>query len=248
MSSFPDHFSRSAASYAAHRPTYPQSLYEWLANAVKGHERVWDCGTGNGQAAVALTSYYSEVVATDPSHAQLLNAVRHDRIRYAVMTAEAAALASQSVDLITVAQALHWFELPRFYQEARRILAPGGSLAVWTYNLISVTPEIDALIRAFYRVTLGGYWPKERALVEVGYSGLNFPFDEQKTPTFEMERNWTLQQFSGYLETWSAVSSYRDANGESPVGRFVAGLRQAWGEDDTARRVTWPIELRLGTV
>jgi SAM-dependent methyltransferase len=164
------------------------------------------------------------------------------------MTAEDSALASGSVQLITVAQALHWFHLPRFYDEVRRVLTPGGLLAVWTYGLVSISPEIDVLVRSFYKETLRGYWPPERALVDAGYSGIPFPFAERTTPVFQMSRSWTLKQLAGYLDTWSAVSAYRTANGVSPVGRFVAALEPVWGDVATSRQVTWPLELKVGTV
>jgi len=247
MPSFPDHFSGSAALYASHRPTYPAELFRWLAETTERHERAWDCGTGNGQAAVGLAAHFGEVVATDPSPAQLAHATRAERIHYVAMTAEDGALASRSVQLITVAQALHWFKLPRFYAEVARVLVPGGTLAVWTYGLLSISPEIDVLIGSFYRDTLRGYWPPERALVDAGYSGVPFPFAERAAPVFRMTRNWTLAQLSGYLDTWSAVSEFRRVNGENPVGRFVAALEPMWGDRATARRVTWPLELKVGT-
>jgi ubiquinone/menaquinone biosynthesis C-methylase UbiE len=248
MPTHSDYFSQTAALYALHRPSYPSALFEWLARGVGHHHRAWDCGTGNGQAAVALASHFREVIATDPSHAQLVHAARVERVHYAATTAEDSALRSASMDLITVAQALHWFDLPRFYDEVARVLVPGGTVAMWTYGLLSITPEIDALMLSFYKDTLRGYWPAERALVDAGYSGIAFPFAGRSAPRFEMERNWTLEQLSGYLETWSAVTRYQKANGESPVGRFVTALRPLWGHDDTARRVTWPLELRVGSI
>ena len=248
MSTFSDYFSQSAARYAEFRPGYPLALFEWLAGVVRGHARAWDCGTGSGQAAVGLAVYFDEVIATDPSHAQLSHAATDRRVHYAAMTAESAALRHASVDLVTVAQALHWFDLRRFYGEVERVLTPVGSLAVWTYGLISVTPEIDALVGTFYKETLRGYWPPERALVDAGYSGIEFPFHERTVPKLEMEKNWTLPKLSCYLNTWSAVTRYRKTHGESPVGQLVAALRPLWGEGDTARRVTWPLELRVGSV
>jgi SAM-dependent methyltransferase len=248
MPMYSDYLSQTAALYALHRPSYPSALFEWLARGVGDHQRAWDCGTGNGQAAVALASHFREVVATDPSRAQLVHATRVERVHYAAMTAEDSALRSASVQLITVAQALHWFHLSRFYDEVARVLTPGGVLAVWTYGLLSITPEIDALMLSFYKDTLRGYWPAERVLVDAGYSGIAFPFTERSAPKFEMERNWTLVQLAGYLQTWSAVTRYQKANGESPVGRFVSALRAVWGHDDTARRVTWPLELRVGSI
>jgi SAM-dependent methyltransferase len=248
MSGFQDHFSESAARYAAHRPNYPAELFAWLADTTARHERAWDCGTGNGQAAVGLSAHFAEVVATDPSHAQLSHAQRTEGVRYAAMTAEDSALANRSVDLITVAQALHWFDLSRFYAEVGRVLVPGGTLAVWTYQLLSISPEIDELVGSFYRDTLRGYWPRERAMVDAGYIGLPFPFAERAAPSFRMTRNWTLEQLTGYLDTWSAVTQYRKINGISPVGHFAAALEPMWGDNATPRRVTWPLELKVGTI
>jgi len=248
MSSFPDHFSETAARYASYRPSYPAELFQWLADASEKRERAWDCGTGSGQAAVPLAAHFQEIVATDPSAAQLAQAKRAGRIHYAAMTAEDSALASHSVQLITVAQALHWFDLPRFYAEVNRVLAPGGLLAVWTYGLFSISPEIDVLVRSFYEQTLRGYWPTERALVDAGYAGIPFPFAERTPPTFRMSRSWTLEQLAGYLDTWSAVSEYRKTNGVSPVGRFVTALAPLWGDVATAQQVTWPLELKVGAV
>ena len=248
MRAFHDHFSESASLYASHRPGYPAELFSWLAETTGSDERVWDCGTGNGQAALGLAAHFRDVIATDPSHAQLAHASRTERVRYAAMTAEDSAIASASIRLITVAQALHWFDLSRFYAEVRRVLVPGGTLAVWTYGLLTISPEIDVPIRAFYRDTLRGYWPAERALVDAGYAGLSFPFNEKMAPELHMIRNWTLDQLSGYLDTWSAVSRHRKAQGESPVGRFISSLRPLWGENATVRRVTWPMELKVGTI
>lgn len=248
MPSFPDHFSESAARYASYRPTYPAELFQWLSDQSETRERAWDCGTGNGQAAVALATHFQEVVATDPSYAQLAHAARASRIQYAAMTAEDSALASRSVQLVTVAQALHWFQLPRFYTEVRRVLTPGGLLAVWTYGLLSISPQIDSSIRTFYKETLRGYWPPERALVDAGYASIPFPFAERSTPTFRMSRSWTLEQLAGYMDTWSAVSEYRRVNGVSPVGRFVAATEPVWGDVATSREVTWPLELKVGSL
>lgn len=246
--SFPDHFSESASLYASHRPSYPAALFAWLATTTVRHERAWDCGTGNGQAAVAISGHYDDVIATDPSTAQLAHAAGADRVHYAAMTAEDSALLSGSVDLITVAQALHWFDLSRFHAEVRRVLAPGGVIAVWTYGLLSVTPEIDIAIGAFYRETLRGYWPVERALVDAGYAGMPFPFEEHATPRFEMTGNWTLAQLVGYLSTWSAVSQFEKSHGTSPLGQIATTLKPLWGNNATVRRVRWPLELRVGTL
>ena len=245
-STFADHFSSSPSDYATFRPRYPGALFQWLAGECRDHRRAWDCGTGNGQAAVYLAPHFDLVIATDPSQAQIAHRAAAEGVHYAVMTAEASALSRRSVDLITVAQALHWFDLPAFYAEARRTLTPGGVLGVWTYGLLTIEPLIDERLRRFHAIEVGAYWPPERALVDRGYADIPFPFDELAAPRFDMAAEWTLAQFSGYLETWSAVAAYRRARGNSPVAGFIESIRELWGAPDERRPVRWPLAMRAG--
>lgn len=244
--SYSDYFSDTASLYATYRPRYPASLFAWLADQVPNRTRAWDCGTGSGQAADALAQHFGEVIATDPSEAQIRHASACERVHYAAMTAEQSAIKDGSVQLVTVAQALHWFHLSSFYEESRRVLAPGGVLAVWTYGLLSIEAALDEQIRIFYTAEVGDYWPAERALVATGYGGIDFPFHELKPPEFQMTTNWTLHQLGGYLESWSAVSRYRKVHGHSPVGRFISAIQPLWGAPDTMKNVSWPLELRVG--
>jgi SAM-dependent methyltransferase len=248
MSSYRDYFSNDAAGYASFRPTYPVDLFAWLATQAVRHDRAWDTGTGSGQAATFLSGQFREVIATDPSFAQLSNARRAERVHYAAMTAETSALRNASVDLVTVAQALHWFDLDRFYREVERVLTPGGVLAAWTYGLLQIDPEIDEIIASFYKEEVGSYWPAERALVDAGYAGIAFPFREIEAPPFAMKATWSLDQLSGYIETWSAVKRYTNATGRSPVKEFVSTLRPLWGEEGRVRVIHWPLELRTGRI
>lgn len=248
MSTFSDYFSEAAPSYALHRPRYPASLFEWLAEQTDAHERAWDCGTGNGQAAQSLATHFADVIASDPSHAQVSQGVRVPNVTYAVMTAEFAAIADRSMNLVTVAQALHWFDLPVFFEEARRVLAPGGVIAAWTYQLLSIAPEIDAALNVFYSNTVGPFWPPERALVDAGYRSIAFPFREIEPPGFVMEAAWTLGHLRGFIETWSAVTRYRKARGADPVPALIDELAHMWGRPEDVRRVTWPLEMRVGRV
>src|SRR2546423_3258978 len=229
MTAFSDHFSWTAASYASYRPRYPTALFDWLAAIAIDRSRAWDCGTGNGQAAVGLAERFDEVVATDPSVAQLANATRAAGVRYLAMTAEQAALLDRSVGVVTVAQALHWFKHPAFFSEAQRVLRPGGVLAVWSYGVATIEPALDALIMRFHRETVGPYWPAERAFVESGYAGVELPFPEIVSPSFEMKSEWTLPQLSGYISTWSAVGRYRTERGEDPIPELVRSLAELWG-------------------
>lgn len=246
-SSFPDHFSSSAARYAAYRPAYPVALFEWLARVAPRHGVAWDCGTGSGQAATALAEHLRFVVATDPSTAQLAHAAVHPRVRYAAMSAERSALASASVSLITVAQALHWFERAAFFAEARRVLVSRGVIAVWSYGVVTTHDAVlDGLIGRFHGETVGPYWPAERRLVDEGYRDLALPFEPIAAPAFAMEATWTLERLAGYLSTWSAVQRARAATGTDPLPPFLESLRSHWGPAARARRVEWPLTLLAG--
>lgn len=243
MPAFRDHFAFAASSYASYRPRYPASLFTWLASETREHERAWDCGTGSGQAAVGLAAHYGTVVATDPSLAQLSSAERARGVEYVAMSAEASALQAERVDVVTVAQALHWFDRARFFAEVDRVLRPGGLLAVWSYGLLTIEPTIDARLRHFYSDTLGAYWPSERALVDSGYAGIALPYPELPTPRVAMEASWTLAEVLGFLSTWSAVGRYRTAVGADPLRELSTDLASVWGTKEQ-REVRWPLTLR----
>ena len=246
---FTDHFSPLAASYAGFRPTYPPALFEWLAGIAPQQDLAWDCAAGSGQASVDLARHFTKVIATDASQAQIEAATPHPGVEYWLAPAEASGLAAGSVDLVTVAQALHWFGLERFYAEVRRVVRPAGVLAVWTYGVLAVQDDaVDALVQAFYRQTVGPYWPPERAHVEDGYRSLSFPFAAIAPPVFSMEVSWTLPELSGYLRSWSATGRYIKANGHDPVIPLEAALVPLWGPPQGRRQVTWPLSLRVGRV
>jgi len=244
MPAFRDHFAFSATSYATHRPHYPAALYEWLARQSPARERAWDCGTGSGQAAVALAERFDHVVATDASVVQLASASKTPGVLYLAMAAEVASLAADSVDLVAVAQALHWFDHERFFAEVDRVLRRGGALAVWSYGLISIEPSVDQVLRAFYHDTLGDYWPAERAMVNRGYADIALPYPEIVAPRFTMEAEWTLDHLGGFLSTWSAVGRYRAATHRDPLPSVMERLRKDWG-DSSHRMANWPLIVRL---
>ena len=247
MSSFPDHFSPTAAGYARHRPGYPAALFEWLSRIAADHAVAWDCGTGSGQAAVALAEHFDFVVASDPSAAQLAHAAPHPRVRYAAMPAERSALADRSVSMVTVAQALHWFDRPAFFAEARRVLMPSGIIAAWTYGVVTLGDDVlDRVVRRFHGESMGPFWPPERRLVDRGYRDVSLPFEPIDAPPFTMEARWTLLQFGGYVSTWSAVQRARDATGVDPIPALLDSLRPGWGPETAARRVEWPLTLLAG--
>jgi SAM-dependent methyltransferase len=247
MSSFPDHFSGVAGAYAEHRPRYPDRLFAWLAELPAGRELAWDCATGSGQAAVGLADHFDRVIATDASEAQIAAAVAHPRVEYRVAPAESSGLASDSADLVAVGQALHWFDRPAFYAEARRVLRPDGVVAAWTYGHSFLgDPRADAALRRFYSETVGPDWPPERALVDAGYRTLEFPFDEIAAPEIAMEAEWLLAAFLGYVGTWSAVTRFRAERGFDPVATLAEELRPHWGDAAVPRRIRWPLAIRAG--
>lgn len=246
---FADHFSPSAAAYASYRPRYPAALFEWLASVAPDRVRAWDCATGNGQAATALASYFAHVVATDPSVAQLAHAERMPKLDYAAMTAESAAIAARSVSVVTVAQALHWFDRHAFFAEVRRALVPGGVIAVWSYALGALgDARLDDAVLRFYRETVGPYWPPERAIVEAGYSALEWPFEEIAAPPLAMSATWSLDHLTGYLSSWSAVQRARAATGQDPIAPLLRELAPLWGEPGSLRTIRWPLSVRAGRV
>lgn len=243
---FKDHFSETAAGYARFRPRYPELLFDFLAGAAPKRERAWDCATGSGQAALGLAGRFKQVIATDASAEQIAYARPHPCVEYRVASAERSGLETASIDLVTVAQALHWFDIPAFFEEVKRVLIPGGLVAVWCYPLFTIEPAIDRIVRRFYAEKLGLYWPPERKRVEEGYRSISFPFVEMETPAFQIESPVALSQLAGYLGTWSAVRRYIRERGEDPVALLVAELAPVWGDPDQPRLLTTPIRLRMG--
>jgi len=243
---FKDHFSGASLDYQRNRPTYPDALFAFLAAHAPARNCAWDCATGTGQAAHQLARYFEQVIATDGSATQIASAQPHPHIDYRVATAEASGIDASSVDLITVAQALHWFDIPAFFTEAHRVLKPGGLIAVWSYNLLTIEPAIDAVINHLYGPVLDEYWPAERKLVESDYRDTAFPFTPFATPAFTMETHWSLDQLLGYLRTWSAVRRYREARGSDPVTATAEALLPLWGEPGTIRTIRWPMPVRVG--
>lgn len=242
--SFKDHFSGHAGAYGKARPRYPAALFAFLAREAPARALAWDCGTGNGQAAAGLAAHFDRVVATDASAAQVAQAPSIPNVGFAVALAEAAPLAARSVDLVLVAQALHWFDPARFHAEVRRVARQGALVAASLYVRSHVADAIDAAVTRFYEDTVGPYWPDDRRHVDASYATLPFPYERVDAPPFALEVRWTADRFLAYLATWSAVQRYRAARGDDPVAGFAPGLRALWGEGE--RPVRWPLVLLLG--
>jgi SAM-dependent methyltransferase len=237
---FKDHFSGHAAEYAQFRPQYPLQLFGYLASVAPNSELAWDCATGNGQAAVLLAEHFARVIATDGSEKQIANGKPHPRVEYRVATAEESGLASESVALINVAQALHWFDRAKFFAEAERVLQHSGVLSVCVYNFFKTSPEIDALVNRFYSKVVGPFWDFERRDVENSYRDIVFPFEEVNAPEFEMTVAWSVEDALGYLRTWSATKAFIKARGFDPVDSLGEQLRTVW---TTPREVRWPLRV-----
>jgi ubiquinone/menaquinone biosynthesis C-methylase UbiE len=248
--SFTDHFARVASQYASHRPTYPPELFDWLAECSPARELAWDCATGNGQAATALADHFTQVWATDASASQIEAATPYPGVAYHTAAAHCSGLPDQCADLVTVAQALHWFDLDSFYAEVRRVLKPDGLLAIWTYGIFRTegagSERIQSLLDHFYHATVGPCWPPERRHVENSYADLAFPFIERIPPRLSMSVDWTLDDLAGYLRSWSATSRYRELHGSDPVVALAGELAPLWGA--TQRRVVWPLSIKAGTL
>jgi ubiquinone/menaquinone biosynthesis C-methylase UbiE len=244
---FHNYFGPQAGRYREFRPQYPAALFHYLAVAGGGTRVAWDCATGNGQAAVQLAERFARVIATDPSDQMIAEAIPHPRVTYSVAKYESG-IPDRTANLVTVAQALHWFDLDPFLREARRVLAPGGVLAAWCYSRCTVDYGVDEIVDVFYRVTLGPYWPRERKLVDDGYRTIALPLDEMAPPPFEMIEQWSLAEFAGYIRTWSAVNKFIDARGEEPVLAFESALAEMWGAAETRRKVKFPLHCRIGEI
>ncbi len=243
---FKDHFSAGSAGYRQFRPGYPAELFAWLAGLAPAVEIAWDCATGSGQAAQLLTGYFQLVVATDASLNQLRQAETASGLVYLAALAEAPPFRDRAIDLLTVAQALHWFDLEPFYRATQRVLKEGGIIAAWTYNLLRIDPAVNRVVKRLYADILDPYWPPERRLVEADYRTVPFPFREVETPEFTMTVDWRLADLLGYLSTWSAVRRHREATGQDALSLIRNELEDAWGEPERSRRIAWPLRLRVG--
>jgi len=242
-SDFKDLFSGQPDAYARFRPTYPAAAFAWLAEQTPGTKLAVDVGTGNGQAALGLAEHFERVIGFDPSEAQLQNVRAHPRVEYRQSRAEQLAVEDASSDALFVAQALHWFQHDAFFREVRRVLVPGGVLAVSCYELSEITPEIDAVVMELYRGYLGAFWEPERRMVETRYRTVDFPFPELTAPFFAMRAMWSVDDMIGYLGTWSPLKRFRNERGFDPLEAIVPKLRAAWG-DTPQREVVWPFTVR----
>jgi SAM-dependent methyltransferase len=245
---FEDHFSKLAETYSKYRPSYPSSLFEYFAGCCKSHNQAWDCGTGNGQAALELTKYFDKILATDASKDQIEYAQHHPKITYRIELAEKVSLEDSGTDLVTVAAAVHWFDFEKFYNEVKRVLKPEGIIAVWGYHLFSISPEIDKILNKYYSEILKGYWPERFHYVDTRYKDLPFPFEELNPPKFEMITEWVLNQVAGFLNSWSGTKNYHQKTGRHPLDTIWKNLSESWGDEKLKRKIIWPLHVRVGKI
>lgn len=250
MNSFKDHFSSLADDYVRHRPRYPDALFQYLASLTPSRSRAWDCATGSGQAAEGLAPYFERIVATDASAEQIAAAqaaLCRANIEYRVAAAEVSDLEDASIDLCTVAQSLHWFDFEQFYSEVRRVVKPGGVLAVWTYAESEAPSPIHQMMHDFY-ARMRPYFPPERQWVDEHYATIPFPFDEIASPEFFMEAQWTLEDIQGYYRSWSAVKEFRKRYGADPTEEVQRQSEKLRGNFGARIPVRWRLYCRIGRV
>jgi SAM-dependent methyltransferase len=243
---FPDHFSQQSDRYAAARPQYPEALFDWIAANAPVTERVWDCGTGNGQAAVSLARVFARVEASDPSGEQIANAIPAPNVRYSVQPAEATDFPDAAFDAVCVAQALHWFDFTRFFAEVRRVLRPNGLFAAWGYGWFQVTPAFDAAFQANVLQPLQADWAPQNALLWNGYVDVPFPFTRIAAPLFQITCAWNLPQLLNYVATWSAVRRHAERTQTDLLTDTSAALAAHWGAPETVRNVIMPLTVLAG--
>lgn len=246
MPNFKDHFSQFAKTYANGRLQYPSELFSYLSSLTREHGLAWDCGTGNGQAAIGLKDYYTKIIATDPSAAQIENCIPDPKISYLIEPAENPSLTDESVDLITVGVALHWFNFDLFYPEVNRVLKKGGIIAAWAYFLPNISTEIDFILKKITTDILGAFWKPEINLIHEEYKSIPFPFEEIKAKEFLIQKSMNLDKFIEHIYTWSAVQFYIKETKNDPVELIYNELLDAWGKANEEKEIVWKMPLRVG--
>ncbi|KAJ0040389.1 hypothetical protein Pint_27399 [Pistacia integerrima] len=254
-------FDKQAKLYVDARPTYPSEWYSMLASHTTLHCLAWDVGTGNGQAAFGVAEHYEQVVATDVSEDQLENALPHPRVRYlhtplSLSDDELVTLigGENSVDLVTGAQAVHWFDLPKFYTIINRVLRkPGGVIAVWGYKGFEVSPTFNALMKKFYETTIP-YWNQNAQSLFDGYKDLPFPFEsvglgfEGQPLELDMPKELSLEGFLRMLRSWSAINSALEQGVDLLSESVVKEFEGVWGGSHLIRTVTYKAFMLVGKV
>lgn len=242
-----DNFSHDPSGYATYRPSYPDTIFLELQKLISSTTSAWDVGTGNGQVAIKLSDFMDQVEATDISPAQIAQAALSPKINYSVQPAEKPNFDDNTFDLITIGQAIHWFDFDKFYKEVKRVAKDQAIIAAIGYGLIKIDPLVDKVINNFYREILNGYWDTERRYIDEDYRTLPFPFEELSIPHIAFKVEWTLDHLLGFLNTWSALKHYQTKNHTNPLKDIHSDLQIAWGEDKI-KVCTFPIISRIGKI
>lgn len=242
-----DRFSRQASAYSLFRPSYPPTLYQFIQQHLPSNEVCWDCGTGTGQVATELAKVFKRVIATDLSSQQIFYAKKFENIDYQVCSAETFETQDSSLDLITVAQALHWLDLEVFFSKARRFLKPKGMFAVWGYDFFSINEALDDVFNPYGRQFLGPYWSSKNQILFEGYKTIQFPFSKIEAPNFTLSVNWDLDQLVGYLDSWSATQQYKDLNKTDPFEAIAEKIFDLWGPSSHKRTIKWDLYSYFGS-
>jgi SAM-dependent methyltransferase len=241
-------FNDKSDLYASARPLYPIELFEYISSLCQQHTHVWDCATGNGQAAIGLAKHFKQVEATDISQQQIANAFSHTNIHFSVQTAESTQFQDQQFDLVNVAQALHWFDFEQFWSEVYRVLKPGGLFVAYTYAWTTVTPQIDHVTDTYLKNIIEPYWAANNRLCWDGYRSVDFPFDQLDIPPFKMQMHWNLREYINFLHTWSATRRCIDDIGEAFFQQLQEALSTVWGPVDEVKNVSAPLTVIAGYI
>lgn len=239
------HWQEGGCDYALYRPTYPSSLATSLAKISPNRSFALDVGCGTGQLTAFLSDHFDIVVGCDVSSDQLNNAAKRPNITYKIGSAEKIDVHDNCTDLIVAAQAAHWFDLPTFYNEARRIGREGAVIALITYGVFEVEGPANARVNRFYWDDIHSFWPKGREHVENGYRDFDFPFETIAMPHLKIEREWDVDHFINYCETWSAAKRAKAAGCGDIMKNAAADLKDILGDDGTMS-IRWPISIRAG--
>ncbi len=241
-------FNEQAKLYATARPLYPPEIFEWIASISPAKEVVWDCGTGTGQAAIGLAKYFANVEATDVSPRQIENAFPISNVRYQMMPAENTDFPEQYFDVINVALALHWFDLEPFWNEVKRVARPGALFVTYWYDWPTLNEQFDKIFKKELLEPLSPFWSPKLKLCWNDYADVNFPFERIQTPNFEIQNQWSFEDFSNYVQTWSAIRGFVNKHGQEHLMHIISRLHQAWGSNENPKTVRLPLKIIAGYI